>query len=275
MSPTAVHLVNFLSDLFQKGLSYSAVNTAKSAVVVYINTYLGSNKWDNEELIRRFMRGVFIKRPSLPKYVVTWDVTKILSYLKGQALISALSLLALSRKLAMLLLLLSGQRGQAIHSIDMRNVRVEPDKVLIRFGGLQKQSRPGYQVPELNLPAYPQTRALCIREVYLAYIIRTKPLRRSSALFLTTQKPHGPASRDTLSRWVKQTLSLSGVDMAIFSSHSTRGASTSAAAASKVPLATIIKTAGWSQENTFRQFYHRPVTRDQDFAMGVLGHVKD
>ena len=209
----------------------------------------------------------------LPKYVVTWDVTKILSYLASQAPNSALSLLALSRKLAMLLLL-SRQRGQAIHSIDIRNVRTESDKVLIRFGGLQKQSRPGYQVLELNLLAYPQNSALCIREVYLAYVIQTKPLRRSSALFLTTQKPHGPACRDTLSRWVKQMLSFNGVDMAIFSPHSTRGASTSAAVASKVPLATIIKIAGWAQENTFRQFYHRPITRDQEFARGYWTMLK-
>ena len=123
---------------------------------MYINIYLGSNKWGSEELVRHFVRGVFVKRPSLPKYVVTWDVAKVLSYLSSQSPTATLPLLALSSKLAMLLLLLSGKRGQTLHYIDIRNIRVESDKLLIRFGGLHNQSRPGYQVPELNLPAYPQ-----------------------------------------------------------------------------------------------------------------------
>ena len=156
----------------------------------------------------------------------------------------------------MLLLLLSEQRGQAIHSIDICNVRVEPDKVLIRFG-FAKAVQAWLLGARAELPAYPQNSALCIREVCLAYIIQIKPLRRCAALFLAMQKPDGPASRDTLSCWVKQTLSFNGVDMAIFSPHSTRGASTSVAAASKVPLATIKKTVGWAQENTFSFIIHQ------------------
>ena len=156
----------------------------------------------------------------------------------------ALSLLALSRKLATLLLLLSGQRGQALHLLDIRNIQVDDNKLLIRFGDLHKQSRPGYQVPELNLPAYPPSPALCVRLTYIAYLKRTKPLRHTSGLFLATQKPHGKVSRDTLSRWVKEVLRLSGVDLSIFTPHSIRGASTSAAAVSKVPLASILRTQG-------------------------------
>ncbi|CAC5381269.1 unnamed protein product [Mytilus coruscus] len=45
-----------------------------------------------------------------------------------------------------------------------------------------------------------------------------------------------------------------------FKTHSTRGASTSAALRAGVSVNTILKSAGWTNESTFRQFYNRPVT---------------
>ena len=42
------------------------------------------------------------------------------------------------------------------------------------------------------------------------------------------------------------TLKLAGIDLSLFTPHSTRSASTSAVV-SKVPIDTIIKTAGWSK----------------------------
>ena len=55
-------------------------------------------------------------------------------------------------------------------------------------------------------------------------------------------------------------MSSAGLDMTIFTPHSIRAASTSAAAKSGVPVDTILTTAGWSRENTFRKYYQKPVT---------------
>ena len=48
--------------------------------------YPGSNNTDlnlgTHPLVRRFMKGVFILRPALPRYNVTWDVNIVLNYLK-------------------------------------------------------------------------------------------------------------------------------------------------------------------------------------------------
>ena len=124
VSPSTPELLEFLGQLFQKGLQYSELNTAKCAVSMYINSYLGEDRWANKELLQRFMRGVFLQCPSLPCYNVTWDVQRVLRYLKEQSPPQALSLIALSRKLGMLLLLLSGHRVQALHLIDLRNITV-------------------------------------------------------------------------------------------------------------------------------------------------------
>ena len=69
-------------------------------------------------------------------------------------------------------------------------------------------------------------------------------------LFISYVKPHKPA-----------VLSLAGTG-GVFTAHSTRGASTSAAARAGV-------AADWSRESTFRKFYHRP-TQKSAFTMGVL-----
>ena len=53
----------------------------------------------------------------------------------------------------------------------------------------------------------------------------------------------GPASKDTMSRWLKQVMSAAGLDTSIFKPHSTRSAATSAAKVADVPLDDIMATA--------------------------------
>ena len=50
---------------------------------------------------------------------------------------------------------------------------------------------------------------------------------------------------------------MSGIDISIFTAHSTRMASTSKAAAMGVGLQTILKTTGWHGAQNFKKFYHR------------------
>ena len=50
-----------------------------------------------------------------------------------------------------------------------------------------------------------------------------------------------------------------GLDLNIFTPHSVRAASTSAAFRAKIPLNSILETAGWSKDNTFRKYYNKPL----------------
>jgi hypothetical protein len=45
--------------------------------------------------------------------------------------------------------------------------------------------------------------------------------------------------------------------------HSTKAVSTTAAFSSKVPLATILRTAGWQKHCTFRKVYKKPIVVDK------------
>lgn len=92
------------------------------------------------------------------------------------------------------------------------------------------------------------------------YIRRTAPLRskgNDSLLFIGSNKPHNPVSSSTVGRWIKDQLKEAGIDTAVFSAHSVRGASASKAMAQGVPIQRILDQGHWSRELTFAKYYVR------------------
>ena len=260
-----MNVVTFLSQLFLKGLGYSGINTARSAISSVVGV-LQNRDIGNHVLIRRFMKGIFHKKPSLPRYSVTWNVSTVLKYLSGLDN-NQCSMRALSQKLAMLLLLSTGQRCQTLLCLDTRNIELNISHVKIRIGDLLKQSKPASHLGEIYIQSF-DNRNLCVVSCLYSYINRTASYRKHSVLFLSSIKPYKPASRATLSNWIREVLGNSGIDLNCFKPHSTRSAATSAAAL-KVPVDTIIKTAGWTSDCTFRKHYKRPVTNDSSFSHAV------
>ena len=57
-----------------------------------------------------------------------------------------------------------------------------------------------------------------------------------------------------------------------FTPHSTRSVSTSAVVV-RIPIDTIIKTAGWTSECTFREFYKRPGSNNSTFITQLLSGI--
>ena len=60
-----------------------------------------------------------------------------------------------------------------------------------------------------------------------------------------------------------------GIDTDIFKAHSVRGASTTAAVNSNVPLDDVMKMADWSRVSTFQKFYYKPIFK-ANYAHSVL-----
>ena len=58
------------------------------------------------------------------------------------------------------------------------------------------------------------------------YIKVTENIKKGNQLWLSWIKPHEPVGRQTISRWLKRTLKLGGIDTSQFSGHSTRIAAT-------------------------------------------------
>ena len=64
---------------------------------------------------------------------------------------------------------------------------------------------------------------------------------------------------------------MAGIELG-YSGHSTRGASTSAAATGGLSVDLILETADWASEQTFERFYQREASRAA-FARAVLNSV--
>jgi hypothetical protein len=100
--------LKFLTYLYYKGVGYSAINTARSALSAVIT--LGSHQTFGEHpLVTRFLKGVFELKPSLPRYSVVWDMGIVLKHLQAMAPMEDLTLAMLTKKLTTLLALLTAQ----------------------------------------------------------------------------------------------------------------------------------------------------------------------
>ena len=109
MSPSESQVLMFLTELFDAGEGYSAINTARSALSSFITNEAGTTI-GNFPSVKRFMKGVFALRPSLPRYNFIWDANIVLEYLKIFYPYEGMSLFIPTHKLVMLLALATAQR---------------------------------------------------------------------------------------------------------------------------------------------------------------------
>ena len=171
----------------------------------------------------------------------------------------------------MLLALLSGQRRQTLHSLSVSDMKLNPDKCVFVIKALLKTSRPGRHISSLEFVAYQPDPRLCVVTYMLEYVKRTSALRQGARqLLLSYTRPYKSVSADTVTNWIKHVLRKSGINISLFSAHSTRSASTSLAKAAQIPLDTIMRNTGWSNYDTFQKFYNLPVVSQNTFGNKLL-----
>ena len=143
--------------------------------------------------------------------------------------------------------------------------------------------------------------ALCVASLLLFYMDKTKNNSEVSGdtLFLTLGKKVRVASSQTISRWIKETFFRTSIvrnfisrgvkmrisareacvkphlrtrsDINIFTTYSTRHASTSSAARFGVSMDEIRRAAGWSPNSaTFARFYDRPLIPSGSLAEAFI-----
>ena len=109
----------FLTSLYNQGKGYSCINLARSAVATLL---FGSKiSVGMHPLVKKFVIGMFNRRPAFPRNTVTWDAYIVFNFLKWSPAAN-LSLPQLTLRVVLLCLLLSGQRGQALWLLDLCNI---------------------------------------------------------------------------------------------------------------------------------------------------------
>ena len=108
-TPNMTNVLDFLSNLYDQGLSYSAIYSAKSALshIILMPPYA---KLSDHPLMSQYWKDVYNLRPPRPKLQFVWDIKITFSYLEEKGLNKILPDKILNQKLLILLLLLGGQR---------------------------------------------------------------------------------------------------------------------------------------------------------------------
>jgi len=118
------------------------------------------------------------------------------------------------------------------------------DKGVGQSNSFQSKIRVGTHLKPVEFLAYPENEKLCVIKHLQEYIKKTRVLRNDCCqLLLSHVKPHGPASKDIISRWCKNVLKEKNVN-----------------------IKDIMTSAGWSNEMIFQRYYHQPA--DNAFNYG-------
>ena len=268
--PSVAQIVEFLTELYHEGMSYSALNTARSALSSIVSTQ-DNLPCGEHPLVKRLMKGFFNARPSLPRYNYTWSPEQVLAFLDEWSPPEKLTLRQLTLKVVTLIALITGQRCQTIHCMDLNSMQKTNDRFRFIIESMIKTTKPGSLQPVLILPMFTHDDKRCIYKFLVEYLNRTANLRLNhSKLFISFYKPHEAVHKETISRWIRTVLSLAKIDLDVFKPHSTRSASASAASRSSVPLPAIMKAATWKTDSVFRIFYNKPLDTEEQFALAIL-----
>lgn len=141
-------VLSFLHSLFKKGLSYSALNTACSAVSnidINIGDVQDHTPVGKHFLVCRFFKGVSDKIKHVLKYNNIWSVDTVLDYLSLFWPLDEISLKDLTLKLVMLVALTTGQRCQTITFLDISEQYTQKNEKCFNFALTEhlKQDQPG------------------------------------------------------------------------------------------------------------------------------------
>ena len=272
LEPTVPQGLAFLHFLFSEGnRKYTTLNTARSALSLLIS--IPEGKFGEHRDVIRFMKGINQIKPTLPRYIDTWDPDLVLNLFKTWSPAVNLSLELLTYKTVVLLLLVSGRRPQIIRNLNVERMKISGNSFTFIFQQTDlKEGRVNFKPEPLKVKKYPADKRLCIYKYLTEYLKKTLEIRGAEkSFFLTTQKPHTQPSADSVSRWIKTVLNHAGVDTSHFKPGSTRAASNSKALRQGTPINEIMRNAGWSRESTFTKYYKKPLTKPDEFSNNVLG----
>lgn len=265
--------LRFLSSLYDAGLGYNSINTARSAIStvfgLFSNVSIGEDR-----LISRFMQGVYKIKPPNCKYNVTWCPSSVLEMIAKWDN-NIINLEQLSLKLVALLALVTAQRVQTLTSLKLSNI-VWSTPVQIKLTDVLKTTKLKNPNPIIILPPYPDSN-LCPVTCLKLYIDKTASVRKPehNQLLISFVRPHGPISSQTVSRWLCSVLKLANINVNEFKAHSYRHAATSTAADRGVNVDVLMKSVGWSNNSrTFATFYHKPIIKNTMLSDAIISSVK-
>ena len=130
----------------------------------------------------------------------------------------------LTLKFTILLILTSASRASSIHLLDICFMSFFEEKVVFKFSKLLKAWKKGRAPPKLEIFVFEQGTNLYVIQTLIVYLNRSQEWRYEKKH--SFYKSHKPVSVSTVSRWIKNVMPLSGINVSLFKGYSARSAST-------------------------------------------------
>ena len=273
--------------MFDKNLALSTIRGYRSAIGSSHRGFPDGTSVTSSLYISRLLKAFFLKRPPCRSLVPAWSLPTVLRRLAEAPFepIHKASLFHLTIKTVFLVAIASGQRRSSLQALSIEpghlrwettGVRLIPKASFIAKNQTASSGSVEIFLPSLSsLSSVEEDKVWCPVRALKWYLDRTKSLRSSSDLFVTSTAPHRAASKDTVSRWLVECIRLAGDDVLQTGSsraHDTRALGTSWALCNGATLEQIQKAAFWSNPNSFISCYLKDVVaHEASFALASLG----
>ena len=184
-------ILDFLTHEFAEGKQYRTLNSYRSAISM-THPPIDGTVIGKHPLVVRLMRGIFNSRPPQPRYSCSWDVGRVLEFIRSLGDNEVLTLKDLTHKLATIMALANASRASEIHALNVKYMRRVTSGVQFNLAQLTKTSRPGKQ-RSLFYPCLKEDKILCPVVTLQHYLERTQEYRKSESsrdrLFFSSGTP--------------------------------------------------------------------------------------
>ncbi|XP_071994691.1 uncharacterized protein [Engystomops pustulosus] len=284
-NPNLGQILDFLQAGFSLGLKPSTLKVQISALSIYFDLPLADHRW-----IRRFIKGCSRIKPRIHNPVPSWDLSLVLNILTEPPFepLDSANIKILTFKTIFLIAITTARRLGEIQALSRREpfLNILDDKIILKLDPLflPKVVSEFHRKQEIILPSFcanPKSererkwQTLDVRRCVLFYLEATKEWCKDSSLLVNFGgKNRGlKASKATLARWIKSTISLcyKTTNTSLpgdIKAHSTRAMATSWAEKRGASLDQICRAATWSSSSTFAKHYRLDIASQEDLAFG-------
>ena len=175
---TVGQVSNFLAERFEDGLEYATLNVYRSALSAF-HPPIEGYKVGQHPVVSRLLHGAFNENPPRPRYTDTWEVNRVLEWMRGLGVNSEVPLKTLTWKLAMLLALMGACRGSELRSLKVSLMQDKGTEIWFRIDSLTKTKRPSNPYITLKWAQYEEDDMVDVTSCLRVYIERTRQRRGS------------------------------------------------------------------------------------------------
>ena len=188
-------VLEFLADLFDKGLKYRTINNYRSAISARHELVEGRPLGEHRDVCR-LMKGINNERPPEPRYCTTWDISTVLDFVKSLGENQALSDKNITLKLSLLLAITSAHRGAELKQLKVSLMNLHEEFVDFSFNVKLKTSKQGKKDSSSKFHQFNDDQRVCPLVCLRTYLDRSREWRYEGdsliqeQLFLSYIKPH-------------------------------------------------------------------------------------